>query len=303
MDKLNKSVYIIVLNYKNLEDTLFCLKSLRNIKYKAYHVVVVDNDSQDGSYEYLKEHETDYKVMQSGVNRGYAAGNNVGIRYAVAQGADYVCILNNDVEVEPDFLQKLVSYMEDDSKVGMVGPVVYEFSNRNIIQSAGCTITTGLGKTSSPLRGKNKNVISKELVKYCDGLSGSCLLIRRDALEKAGLIPEMYFLFFEEMEWCLNIRKHGYKLAVVCGAEVYHKGAATVKKTGTFYKYYVARNQVLFVRRNGTMFDLSLFLLREGLGYLYRRIFSISSHREIRKMEFDAFWEGLTMDKNAQEKM
>ena len=344
MNKTDKNVYIVILNYKNLEDTLFCLSSLRMISYKAYHVVVVDNDSQDGSYEYLKEHETDYTVIQSGENRGYAAGNNVGIRYALAQGAAYVCILNNDVEVEPDFLQKLVSYMEKDPQTGMAGPVVYEFTDRNIIQSAGCSITIGLGKTKSPMLGKNRNDLPKEPVTYCDGLSGACLLIRREALEKAGLIPEYYFLFFEELEWCLNVRKQGYtravpvpyhkgkdddlgffakeilkeanidpntlnvrkqgyKLAVIHDTGVYHKGSATLKKTGTVSKYYLARNQALFVRRNGTTSDLCLYLLTQGLGYLYRRIFSISSHREIRKKEFDAFWEGLTMDKKAQEIM
>ena len=153
----------------------------------------------------------------------------------------------------------------------------------------------------SPLRGKSRNTIVNKTVTYCDGLSGSCLLIRREALEKAGLIPEKYFLFFEEMEWCLNIRNQGYKLAVIYTADVYHKGSATLKKTGINSKYYLARNQVLFVRRNGTTFDLCLFLLTKGLCYLYRRIFSISSRREIRKMEFEAFWEGLTMNKNAQE--
>ena len=303
MNNTDKNVYIVILNYKNLEDTLLCLKSLKQVLYKAYHVVIVDNDSQDGSYEYLKEHETEYTVIQSGENRGYAAGNNVGIRYALAQGADYVCILNNDVEVEPDFLQKLVSYMEEDPKTGMAAPVVYDFTDRNIIDSAGCSVTIGLGETKPPLQGKNRNDLPKDPVSYWDGLSGVCLLIRRDALEKAGLIPEIYFLFFEEMEWCLNVRKQGYKLAVIHAAGVYHKGSATLKKTGTFFKYYMARNQALFVRRNGTTSDLCLYLLTKGSGYLYRRIFSISSHREIRKKEFDAFWEGLTMDKKAQENM
>ena len=299
MNNTNKNVYIVILNYKNLEDTLLCLKSLKHALYKTCHVVIVDNDSQDGSYEYLKEHETDYTVIQSGENRGYAAGNNVGIRYALAQGADYVCILNNDVEVEPDFLQKLVSHMEENPKTGMAVPVVYDFTDRNIIDSAGNTITIGLGETKPPLQGENRNELPKEPVTYWDGISGSCLLIRRDALEKAGLIPEIYFLFFEEMEWCLNVRKQGYKLAVIHSAGVYHKGSATLKKTGINSKYYLARNQVLFVRRNGTTFDLCLFLLTKGLCYLYRRIFSISSRREIRKMEFEAFREGLTMNKNA----
>lgn len=292
-----KTVYIIILNYKNLADTIDCLASLRNLTYRNYHTVLVDNDSRDGSYKYLKEHETDCHIIQSGENRGYAAGNNIGIRYALEQGADYVCILNNDVEVEPDFLTKLVQYMESVPDVGMTGPVVYEFEERNTIQSAGFSIHVGRGSTTPLLQGKTKNAIRREkTAELCDGLSGTCLLVKREALEKAGLIPENYFLFFEEMEWCLNIRKKGYKLATVLTAGVYHKGSATLKKTGTVSRYYMARNQVLFVRRNGTALDLCTFLLTDGLGYVFRCLFS--SRREIRKMELAAFREGIRMPKD-----
>ena len=154
---MDKSVYIVILNYKNREDTIVCLESLRNITYKNYYMVVVDNDSQDGSYEYLKEHEKDCYVMQSDDNRGYAAGNNIGIRYALEQGADYVCILNNDVVVEPDFLTVLIQYMESSPETGMAGPVVYEFNEREKIQSAGFSITVRTGSTKPLLQGKNKN--------------------------------------------------------------------------------------------------------------------------------------------------
>lgn len=289
---VNKKVYIVVLNYKNLEDTLACLESLRKVTYNDYHIVVVDNDSQDGSYEYLVEHATDCQVIQSGENRGYAAGNNIGICYALKHQADYVCILNNDVEVEPDFLTKLVEYMESASDVGMAGPVVYEFDRRDIVQSAGFSIGIGKGSTQPLMQGKNKSIIQKETVKFCDGLSGTCLLVKREVLEKAGLIPENYFLFFEEMEWCINVRKQGYKLATVFAVGVYHKGSATLKKTGTMSRYYMARNRVLFVRRNGTVFELIAFLLIEGLGYMIRPLFS--SKKDVRKMERDAFLEGLS---------
>ncbi len=293
---MNKSVFIIVLNYKNLADTVACLASLRKITYNKYRIVVVDNDSRDGSYEHLKEHETDCCIIQSGENRGYAAGNNIGIRYALEQGADYVCILNNDVEAEPDFLTTLVRYMESAPEVGMTGPVVYEFAERDKIQSAGFSICVGRGSTEPLLQGKTKTALNREkTVEFCDGLSGTCLLVKREVLEKAGLIPETYFLFFEEMEWCLTIWKNGYKLATVLTAAVYHKGSATLKKTGTLSRYYMVRNQVLFVRRNGTTLNLCTFLLTEGLGYAYRCIFS--SRRELRKMEFAAFREGLTMPK------
>jgi hypothetical protein len=297
---MDKSVFIIVLNYKNLDDTTACLESLRKITYTNYHIVVVDNDSQDGSYELLKEQETDCCVIQSGENRGYAAGNNIGIRYALEQQADYVCILNNDVAVEPDFLSKLVDYMESVPEAGMTGPVVYEYNQRERIQSAGFSICVRTGRTRPLWQGKNETELSGKHTVVCDGLSGTCLLVRRDVLEKAGLIPECYFLFFEEMEWCLKVRKAGYKLVTVLDVGVYHKGSATINKMGTVSRYYMARNRVLFVRRNGTPVDAFLFLLGQTPFYFLRTLFS--SKKEIRKLELEAFLEGIRMDTNGSAK-
>ena len=295
---MNKSVYIIILNYKNREDTIMCLESLRKISYENYHMVVVDNDSQDGSYEFLKEHEKDCCVIQSGENRGYAAGNNIGIRYALEHHADYVCILNNDVVVEPDFLTVLIQYMESAPETGMAGPVVYEFNERDKIQSAGFSITVRTGSTSPLMQGKNNSdirmSIEKDNVTFCDGLSGTCLLARKEVLEKVGLIPECYFLFFEEMEWCLRVQKAGYRLATVFNTGVYHKGSASIKKTGTLSRYYMARNRVLFVRRNGTLLDYLVFLIIEGPAHFFRTLFS--SKKEIRKLELKAFLEGMRME-------
>ena len=297
---MDKSVYIVILNYKNREDTIVCLESLRKITYRNYYMVVVDNDSQDGSYEYLKEHEKDCYVIQSGENRGYAAGNNIGMRYALEQGADYVCILNNDVVVEPDFLTVLIQYMESAPGTGMAGPVVYEFNEREKIQSAGFSITVRTGSTTPLMQGKNKSDpkirsnIQKNSATFCDGLSGTCLLVRKEVLEKAGLIPECYFLFFEEMEWCLRVQKAGYKLATLFNTGVYHKGSASIKTTGTLSRYYMARNRVLFVRRNGTLSDYLIFLAIEGPAHFFRTLFS--SKKEIRKMELNAFLDGVRME-------
>ncbi len=301
---MTKNVYIIVLNYKNLEDTLACLQSLQNVYYQNYHVVLVDNCSQDGSYEYLQQHKQDiasYTLLQAGKNRGYAAGNNVGIRYALEQGADYVCILNNDVEVEPDFLNVLVDYLETAPEVGVAGPVVYEYNQRDIIQSAGFSINKEKGKSEPLLQGKHRNIIQTKTLHYCDGMSGSCLLVKKEVLEKAGLIPECYFLFFEEMEWCLNIQKCGYKLATLFTTGIYHKGSATLQKTNTVSAYYMARSRTLFIRRNGNSNDLFWYLLRKGPSYIFRLVFSFHKVKQ-RWLEFKGLWDGLTMPKEGWDK-
>ncbi len=145
-------VGIIVLNYyKNVDDTEECIGSLKKIDYKNYFIVIVDNNSQDGSFEKLSKLYPELTVLEIGENRGYAAGNNFGIKQALQKGADYICILNNDVVVEPNFLGKLVSYMEQNPKVGITGANICEYYNKEVVQSTGFVINSNFAHGKHPV--------------------------------------------------------------------------------------------------------------------------------------------------------
>ena len=131
-------VAIVILNYNSYEDTLECLESLKKINYQHYRVIVVDNGSTNRSAEILLEacRTENTEFIKSKANLGYAGGNNLGIARAMEEGADYICVLNNDVEVSPDFLNVLVPFMEQNREIGVCCPLICEYDSRENVQSS-----------------------------------------------------------------------------------------------------------------------------------------------------------------------
>ena len=254
-------VGIIVLNYKNATDTEECIESLRKIVYKNYFIIIVDNNSQDGSFEKLSELYPELIVLETGENRGYAAGNNYGIRYALKKGAEYVCILNNDVVVDPSFLTKLVNYMEQHQTVGMTGANICEYYNREIVQSTGFIVNYNTARTPHINAGKRVKDVIHDQPLPCDVVCGACMMVRKEIISKIGMIPEIYFLFYEETEWCVRAKKAGFEIVSIMDAIVYHKGSATIKKTNGISNYYMRRNSVLFERRNASILQNIVFFM------------------------------------------
>lgn len=285
-------VHIVILNYNSINDTISCLKSLKNIDYPNYKIVVVDNNSSDNSVEILQEQFKEDIIIANKENMGYASGNNVGIKFALDNGADYICVLNNDVEVEPNFLNPIINLLEEDKSIAIAGPCICEFSDREKVQAMGAYINLYIGLAQGKYRGKNYNSLSKNMFEV-DYIGGACFVVRREILENIGLIPENYFLFYEETEFCLKIKKRGYKLICLKNSRVYHKGSATISKFGGLSYYFLNRNRIVFMRRNANIMQKSIFsiyLLAESLGRIILR-------REPFKL-FKYYYEGLKADIN-----
>lgn len=238
---MNSNVFIILLNYRGYEYTTACINSLRKITYDKYSIVIVDNCSNDGSFEQLQSENPDIVVLLSDNNNGFSAGNNIGIRYAMENGADYVMLLNNDTEVEPDFLTKMLEVADEKT---VVTPSIYYFSNKNEIWYADgkiskikCTVSNGSDKES----------------KYCDYASGCCLLIPRAVIDKVGFWAEEYFMYYEDMDYSLRILKHGFKIYYKNDAIIYHKvgksSGSTVGKPSKLHIYYNVRNRMYIIKK------------------------------------------------------
>ncbi|WP_449623050.1 glycosyltransferase family 2 protein [Robertmurraya sp. Marseille-Q9965] len=291
----NPSVYIVILNYNNFSDTISCVREVENVNYDNYKIVIVDNFSTDDSESVLKEEFPQHTFIQTGSNLGYAGGNNVGMKYAKEQNADYICILNNDVIVDKDFLKSLLQYFTLNPNVGVVGPRVCEFSTPEIIQSTGAMIDFNTGRVNIINNGEHENDV-KDKVITCDYVGGACLLFPVQILDEVGYIPENYFLFYEETEWCLNIKKKGYEVVCFCGAKVVHKGSASISQVSGLSEYFMYRNVVIFMKRNATTRQLLSF-------YTYSLLYS--AYRGIIKKDglkfFTYFFHGLT-GKNKYEK-
>jgi len=258
-------VFIIILQYNNSQDTLKCLESLKELDYPNYQVVVVDNASQEAEVNNVKKfiesqppkpnlliyqniNRFDVVLLENKENLGYAGGNNVGIEYALENGADYVFILNNDTTVGPDTLKKLVETAESDSKIGIVGPAIKE-GEKTAYFGKISWLKTELTHSHIPpaeIQGHPVNraplyLTSKEYI------IGAAMLVKKEVLEKIEGFDEIYFLYFEDADFSIRAQIAGYKLKVVPEAVVNHKVSASTKHLGSplILRYHM-RNALIF---------------------------------------------------------
>lgn len=242
-------VYIIIVNYNNYKDTIECVDSVNEILYPNYKVVVVDNGSTDNSVFYLKKYLNNCIVIENKKNLGFAGGNNIGIKYALKNNADYVLLLNNDTVVEKNFLDELIKVSVSDKSIGIVGGKIYYYFEPNRIWYAGGKINKFTGLT----RHIGVGDIDREIYNsVCDTqyVTGCMMLVRREAIEKAGLMDEKYFLYYEETDWNVRIKKSGYRVVYAPCSVIYHKISATTKKINYNVGCYFDRNRYYFVIKN-----------------------------------------------------
>lgn len=241
-------VLIIVLCYNGVELTLACLESLGRISYPDADVLVVDNASSDGTPARVRAAFPRAQVLETGVNGGFAAGNNVGLRIALERGYDYALLLNNDTEVAPDFLDHLVAAAEADPQIGIAGPLICYYERPELIWSAGGVIDWRGG--TSAMRG----IGERDRGQYAapapvDFVTGCALLCRRAALERAGLLDERFFMYYEETEWCVRVARAGLRIVHVPAARLLHKIPLSDRSDRPYVAYYMTRNRLLFLRQ------------------------------------------------------
>jgi len=249
---MQKKVYIVVLNWNGKEDTLECLKSLRITSYDNYRVILVDNGSEDDSVVAVKENFPEVEVVETGKNLGFAGGNNVGIEYAMGKGADYVYLINNDTTVDPDYLKELVAVAEADPKVGAVGSKICYHSEPDRIWFAGGKINW--------LKNKGEHIGLDEIDKgqYDETgevgyLTGCSLLLKREVVEKIGVLEDDYFLYYEDADYSQRVKNAGYKVMYAPKSKIYHKVSRSTKPGSASYVYYHVRNGLVNARRNGSV--------------------------------------------------
>jgi GT2 family glycosyltransferase len=251
--------YVVVLNYNGLLDTIACLESLARVTYRRHRLVIVDNGSSDGSGNALARRYPWHDFIQNERNLGFAGGYNVGIKLGLEQGADYVCILNNDTAVSSGFLEPLVGALEKDGSIGIAGPVVCEHDRPDIVQTAGAKANLYLGKFYGLHAGEHRSEIGG--ITDVDYISGACMLFRCSLAMDIGYIPEDYFLFFEETEWCLKARKSGFRVVCVGDSVIWHKGSSSTKNVPGAIAYFMARNQIIFEKKNASRLQWATFVV------------------------------------------
>jgi GT2 family glycosyltransferase len=244
----HRAVWAVVLNHREEEATVRCVAALGASRHSDLTVVVVDNDSGPGEVARLKARVP--RLVESGGNLGYAGGNNVGIRYALDAGADAVWIVNPDATVHRRALRHMLRLAR--GTVGIVGSRILEGGTEiPTIQSLGGRIVWEAGGRSELIgRGVRAPRLLRGRTRHVDFVHGSSMLVRREVFEDVGLLPEEYFMYFEETEFCLRAARAGFRIVVSPWADVVHHSGRSEGVPGEVYVYYFVRNRLLFGMRH-----------------------------------------------------
>ena len=292
-----RHVGIVILNWNQPGDTIACLESLQRLDYPSYEVVVVDNGSEDSSPELIRRRFPRITVIENGSNLGFAAGNNVGISHLMRGNAAYVLLLNNDTEVAPDFLSVLVEEGENRPEVGVLGPKIYYYDPSNVIWSAGGRVDR-YGRARHLLVDEVDDGAPQPVVDV-DYVTGCAILVKRQVIERVGVLNERFFIYFEETEWCARARRAGFRVLYVPRSHVWHKIEQTARNQSRRYLYLMARNRLLYLKCSGAspwiILVASLDLLRTAASWALRpkhrdkRVFSGALTRGVRDFAMGRF--------------
>jgi len=290
-----KSVSIITVNFNQSLVTEQLLQSIDITNtYPNIKIIVVDNGSKENDTEMWKVKYPGIDFIRSDINLGFAGGNNLGIKAATG---DYLFFVNNDTEFTPGLVQTLAGDLDNHPELGMVSPKIMYFDEPGVIQYAGYT-------PMNYYTARNYTVGQFEMDKgQYDNITGptgyghgAAMMVRREAIEKAGTMAENFFLYFEEMDWCDRIRKAGYQIWVDTRAVIFHKESVSVGKVSGLKEYFMNRNRILFVRRNAPGLAKFVFYIyfvgvvtpRNLLNYIK------NGHKGFTGLLFKAIWWNVT---------
>lgn len=255
------SVAVIVLNWNGTDDTLECLSSLALVNYSCCEIIVVDNGSQPSPRDRIMEQFPSVTYIETGMNRGYAGGNNVGMRDALARGHDYIFVLNNDTVVERDVLRHAIAVAEADPSIGVVGVKILAWDDPTKVWVAYGQVTyrQGLVRLIGYYSPDDGTFDTQRDVEW---VPGTAMLFRRRALETVGLFDEEFFAYHEDVDWCTAARKKGFRVVFAPRARICHKGHRSSGGKGyvTPRQYLAGRNMVLYVRKHATLLQAAKFL-------------------------------------------
>jgi GT2 family glycosyltransferase len=254
-------VSIVIVNWNGLEDTIECLESLKKVGYPNYEVIVVDNGSTGNDAQVLREKFGDYiHLIANEKNYGFAGGLNIGMRYALANSASaYILLLNNDIVVAPDFLHQLISFAEADTSLGIIGPKNYCYNSPNLIDSMGANMNMWTGKGKC-LGYRHADTGKFDVPLEVDWL-GPCVLLKAEVIQKIGFYDESYFCYCEDIDYCIRVKKAGYKVMTVPQAKIWHKGGHSTQKMTGLISYYAGRNRFRFMKKHATPWQYRFFLI------------------------------------------
>ncbi|MCP9610942.1 glycosyltransferase family 2 protein [Coprobacter tertius] len=239
-------VSVILVNYNGFKDTCEIVDSLKSIETYPYEIIVVDNASDNGEGDRLQKQYPEISVICSNRNLGFAGGNNLGIGRAKGE---FLFFLNNDTILTRPVLEILAGCLKKDKQLGCVSPKTTFWPENSVLQYAGATPMSRITLRNEFIGYNRKDDGSYDIPCKTSFPNGAAMMIRHSDVEKFGLMPNLYFLYYEELDWCVQMQKAGFYIWYEPRAVVAHKESASVGLQSPLQVYYHTRNRLIFVRR------------------------------------------------------
>ncbi len=256
---------IVVVNWNLREDTLACLDSVLAAGVIPQQIILVDNASEDGSVEAIRARfGSALNILQMETNLGFAGGNNAGIRRALAEGAEWIFLLNNDTVIAPEMFTTLQATAQNHPEYGILAPLIFYYQTPTLIWYLGHRLVPGTLITR-PILSKKPLPVGSPPVIEVDFLVGCGVMIRRDVFERVGLLDEALFMYAEETEFFWRTRLAGFRMACVTPAHMWHKVSLSANRDRPKTRYFRIRNQILFYRNYARGFQKPLMWMFTGM--------------------------------------
>jgi GT2 family glycosyltransferase len=275
--KLRTNISFIVVNFNGMNYTKILLDSLiKHLSKYEFEVVVVDNGSSINESAILKNDYPLFKFIRSDINLGFSGGNNLALRAATG---DFFMLINNDAYIIDDSVILLKEFLTNNRLAGAVSPKILFEKPKNFIQYAGFTKFSSISLRNSAIGYMKLDIGQYNAITKVWSIHGAAMMIRRELLEVVGLMPDIYFLYYEEFDWSEKIRNAGFDLWYNPVCTVVHKDGSSVSMFSALKAFYMSRNRLLYAYRNlggitrflSIAYQLFIVLPKDCIKYLLKR--------------------------------
>jgi GT2 family glycosyltransferase len=290
---MDPKVGIVITSWNSKQDTLECLRSVYQIQYSDFEVVVVDNGSKDGSADAIAAEFPQAALLCNSANAGFCIANNAGIRRAAADGAEYFMILNNDTVVDPCIIRQLRGVLDADSGLGAVSPLIEYYDSPGRLQFDGVIVDWANGGMFGAYRGRQ--MPQDGTLRATDFVSWCAVMFPVRVLDRVGFLDENFFAYYEDVDWSLRCRSAGFATRIYSKILVRHKGS---RSSGGEYSstvfYYFYRNRLFFMRKHAPALRKLQFSILYVLDVIrtYKRL-AAENKPEAANNVLDALWSAI----------
>lgn len=295
-----KKVSVISVNFNQPAVTEALLESISKTNtYSSLEIIVVDNGSTTNPIPQWKSQYPDVIFIRSEANLGFAGGNNLGIDAATGC---YFFLVNNDTEFTEGLVERLVNTLESDVTIGVISPKIKYFQFPDTLQYVGFTPMNYYTCANKCIGQFEKDNGQYDHLSVATGFChGAAMMLRREAVEKAGVMTENFFLYYEEMDWIEHIKRAGYQAWVNTEALIYHKESVSVGQGSALKEYFMNRNRILFIRRNAPWYKAFVFYVYFVALVVPRNLLQYIKQKNTKFIGvlFKAIWWNITQPKNS----